>query len=131
MAIYLGTAHKKGISFYQLAKDIGVAQKTAWFMLHRIREMLKAVHTTKIQHTAESNETYMSRKYRSDYKGLSEEEIDYKFRQKYSTDHKGAVLGIADRKEGIIRVMAYPANKKEFITEGVRANIETGGKPAY
>jgi transposase-like protein len=37
MAIYLAASHKKGISSHQLAKDIDVTQKTAWFMLHRIR----------------------------------------------------------------------------------------------
>lgn len=39
-AIYLVTSHKKSISSMQLAKDIGVTQKTAWFMLHRIRKAL-------------------------------------------------------------------------------------------
>ena len=37
MAIYLTTSHKKGISSIQLSKDIDVTQKTAWFMLHRLR----------------------------------------------------------------------------------------------
>ncbi len=37
LAIYIATSHKKGISSLQLAKDIDVTQKTAWFMLHRIR----------------------------------------------------------------------------------------------
>jgi len=37
MAIWLITSHKKGISSHQLAKDIKVTQKTAWFMLQRIR----------------------------------------------------------------------------------------------
>ncbi len=37
MAIYFITSHKKGISSLQLSKDIGVTQKTAWFMLHRLR----------------------------------------------------------------------------------------------
>ncbi|TJY37713.1 IS1595 family transposase [Pontimicrobium aquaticum] len=40
-AIYLATTHKKGISSVQLAIDLGITQKTAWFVLHRIREMLK------------------------------------------------------------------------------------------
>lgn len=37
LAIYLITSHKKGISSLQLAKDLNVTQKTAWFMNHRIR----------------------------------------------------------------------------------------------
>lgn len=37
LAIYLITSHKKGISSIQLAKDLNVTQKTAWFMNHRIR----------------------------------------------------------------------------------------------
>ena len=38
IAIYLATSHKKGISSCQLARDIEVTQKTAWFVLHRINE---------------------------------------------------------------------------------------------
>ena len=37
MAIWLITSHKKGIASTQLAKDIGVTQKTAWFMFHQLR----------------------------------------------------------------------------------------------
>lgn len=40
-SIWLATSHKKGISSVQLALDLGLTQKTAWFVLHRIREMLK------------------------------------------------------------------------------------------
>lgn len=40
-AIYLCTNHKKGISSVQLAIDLNITQKTAWFVLHRVREMLK------------------------------------------------------------------------------------------
>jgi transposase-like protein len=36
LAIYLVTAHKKGISSLQLSRDLRVTQKPAWFMLHRI-----------------------------------------------------------------------------------------------
>ncbi len=40
-AIYLITSARKGISSIQLAKEIGVTQKTAWFLDHRIREAYK------------------------------------------------------------------------------------------
>lgn len=37
MAIHLATSHKRGISSIQLGEDIKVTQKTAWFMLYRLR----------------------------------------------------------------------------------------------
>lgn len=37
MALYVFSSHKKGISSHQLGRDIGVTQKSAWFMLHRLR----------------------------------------------------------------------------------------------
>src|SRR5436853_2949079 len=40
-AIYLATYHKKGISSCQLGHDLAITQKSAWFVLHRIREMFK------------------------------------------------------------------------------------------
>lgn len=40
-AIFLATNHKKGISSVQLASDLNITQKSAWFVLHRIREMLR------------------------------------------------------------------------------------------
>ena len=41
IAIWLITSHKKGIASTQLARDVGVTQKTAWFMTHRLREAAK------------------------------------------------------------------------------------------
>jgi transposase-like protein len=41
MAVWLITSHKKGIASTQLAKDIGVTQKTAWFMTHRLRHAIR------------------------------------------------------------------------------------------
>lgn len=37
IGIYLYTSHKRGISSYQLARDLAVTQKTAWFILQRLR----------------------------------------------------------------------------------------------
>ena len=43
MAAYLMSASRKGISSVQLARHLGVTQKTAWFVKHRIREAYAAV----------------------------------------------------------------------------------------
>lgn len=59
VALYLATAHKKGISSYQLAKDIGVSQKCSWFMLHRIREMMRPKEEVKLDNIVEIDEVYI------------------------------------------------------------------------
>ena len=53
-ALYIISAHKKGISSVQFAKDLGVTQKTAWFMNHRIREALKVKNSPLLGGTVES-----------------------------------------------------------------------------
>lgn len=61
-ALYLSTSHKKGISSHQLAKDIGITQKSAWFMLSRIREMLKSDAPHLLSGHVEADETYIGGK---------------------------------------------------------------------
>jgi transposase-like protein len=41
MAIFIMTTHRKGISSVQVSRDIGVTQKTAWFMMQRVRNAFK------------------------------------------------------------------------------------------
>ena len=41
-AIYLITSHKKGISSYQLGRDLSISQAAAWFVLHRVRHSLRS-----------------------------------------------------------------------------------------
>ena len=63
LAIWFITNTKKGISSHQLSRDIGVTQKTAWFMLQRIRYVLK--HKTfkkKMEGIVEADETYVGGK---------------------------------------------------------------------
>lgn len=62
MAMYLFTAHKKGISSCQLARDLGIAQKTAWFMLMRIREVFRDKAPELLQGEVQADETYMGGK---------------------------------------------------------------------
>lgn len=61
-AIYLATANKKGISSIQLSKHIGVTQRTAWFMLHRIREMVRPKQLPVLKGTVMIDETWVGGK---------------------------------------------------------------------
>jgi len=59
LAIWLMTSHKKGISSIQLGRDIGVTQKTAWFMFHRIRNCFLANESVILKGKVEADETYI------------------------------------------------------------------------
>lgn len=63
ISIYLLTTRKKGISSIELAEQVGVSQKTAWFMDHRIREALKQGRG-KLGEIVEIDETYIGGKHR-------------------------------------------------------------------
>jgi transposase-like protein len=61
-AIYLATSHKKGISSLQLARDLGITDKTAWFLLHRIRHMVNPATEITLNGTVQVDETYVKGK---------------------------------------------------------------------
>ena len=125
-AMYLIASHKKGISSIQLAKDLGVTQKTGWFMLHRIREALREKNSPLFSGITESDETYMSRKYASDYKGLSPEEVEYLQKSKMARKNRGAVLGLANRDTNMIHVKAFDANNSSNIRGEIKKVVKPG-----
>lgn len=58
-AVYIAVSHKKGISSVQLAKDLGITQKSAWFVLHRIREGLKEGNPLLLTKEVQVDEAYI------------------------------------------------------------------------
>ncbi len=127
-AMYIITAHKKGISSVQLAKDLGVTQKTAWFMLHRIRQSLKETNPEMLSGIVESDETYMGKKFRSEFKGvISDEETDYHFKKK-NTRTKGAVLGIVQRDTKKIELSVFPETNGKSIREVINKRVKPGSE---
>lgn len=63
MALYLFSAHKKGISSHQLARDLKITQKTAWFVLHRLRYAFDhPAFKAQMESTVELDETYIGGK---------------------------------------------------------------------
>lgn len=77
-AIYLATTHKKGISSVQLALDLGITQKSAWHVLHRIREMLKdkAPQMLGENNMVEVDETYIGGNNRNRHYGKKRSQED-------------------------------------------------------
>ena len=94
-AIYLVVTARKGISSLQLSKEIGVTQKTAWFLLHRVREACKNPDDcfNLLQGVVEADEVYMG--------GIEKNKHEWKKLKKgRGTVGKIAVLGMRERGEG-------------------------------
>ncbi|RYE17975.1 MAG: IS1595 family transposase, partial [Sphingobacteriaceae bacterium] len=58
VAIYLITGHKKGISSLQLSRDLNVTQKTAWFMLQRVRNCFGIENNDELDNEVEVDESF-------------------------------------------------------------------------
>ncbi len=65
IALWLLASAKNGISSYELHRAIGVTQKTAWFMLHRLRLVMQTGSFEKMDGTVEVDETFVGGKARN------------------------------------------------------------------
>jgi hypothetical protein len=74
-AMYLISNSKKGISSLQLAEQLDITQKTAWFVNHRIREMLKDAVSTKLTDIIEVDETFIGGKNNNRHKDKKVENL--------------------------------------------------------
>jgi transposase-like protein len=110
-AIFLMTAHKKGISSCQLARDLSITQKTAWFMLHRIRYMLKSKSFNKpLKGIVEVDETYVGgRAIGSGITGTNQ-------------PNKTPVFGMIQRK-GELRIMPVKRTNGKTLKPIIRKNV--------
>ena len=66
---------KNGISSHELGRALGVTQKTAWFMLHRIREAMRTGTFRKLSGTVESDETFVGGEARNMHRAKREKKI--------------------------------------------------------
>lgn len=92
LAIWLVTSHKKGISSIQLSKDIGITQKTAWFMLQRIRNCFGFDNDNDLSNEVEVDETYVGGKNKNKHNDKKVEGI-----QGRSIKDKAPVFGMVER----------------------------------
>ena len=124
-ALWLVVNCKNGISSYELAKDLGVSQKSAWFMLHRIRLALQVKHDTKMGgggwREVEVDETFVGGKLRNMHK---DKKVIYNKRG--GSHGKAVVVGLLDRSARQIRATVVPNVKRETLQAQVLQHVQHG-----
>ncbi len=126
-AIFLFMSHKRGISSCQLARDLGVTQKTAWNMLHKIRAFMKSQNNHKVSGDVEIDETFVGGKNKNRHKDKKVEKC-----QGRSFKDKVPVFGALQR-GGNVSAIVVPNTKastlKPLITQLIEAesNVFTDG----
>jgi transposase-like protein len=118
-ALWMYSAFKKGVSSHQLARNLGVTQKTAWFMSHRIRLATKVGNFGRpLSGEVEADETFVGGKAKFQHE---------KKRKHIGTGGAGkaAVMGLLERR-GEVRARVIPSTRKHTIQGEVRASVAPG-----
>src|SRR5713226_2401052 len=128
-AVWLITNAKNGISSYEVHRAIGVTQKTAWFMLQRIRlAMQSGSFLKRMSGHVEVDETYIGGKARNMHRSaLAKRIAEFATPRtgRNQTTGKVAVMGLLER-HGKVRTMVVPNTKRASLQREVYSHIEAG-----
>src|ERR1035438_8256593 len=119
-ALWLVVNCKNGISSCELARDLGVTQKTAWFMAHRLRFALTDGGFGLLSGEVEADETFIGGKARNMHVSERKRRITGT-----GTKDKTAVMGILER-GGKVRASVVPSRRKTVLQEEVRKHVTAG-----
>src|ERR1700687_2760782 len=119
---------KNGISSYELSRSIGVTQKTAWFMLHRIRLAMQDGIASKMKGRVEADETYIGALARNMHKSKREEVIKGR-----GMSGKVAVMGLLernapDRDVSRVRCKVVQTTKAPELQGEIAKHVEKGSE---
>jgi transposase-like protein len=123
-AVWIITTAKNGVSSCEIARSLGVTQKTAWFMLHRIRKAMQNGSMMKLggagSNGVEVDETFIGGKARNMHIAKRERRITGT-----GGKDKTAVIGILER-GGQVRTAIIPSRRKAVLQGEVRKHVEAG-----
>jgi transposase-like protein len=124
-AIWFLANTKNGTSSHELGRALGVTQKTAWFMLHRVREAMAPTETRMFDGVVEADETFVGgRKKATMTTGLG-----FKKMKHGPTEGKTTVFGIAERNgrgKSRVRAMVVSSRKRSELEPHIRQNVFPG-----
>ena len=117
IAMYVVMMSRKGISSIELSKVLGIRQTSAWFLLHRLREMM-GKQDVKLEGMVEVDETYLG--------GLAKfMHANKKKGVKPGSAHKQILLGLRQR-DGPILTTVIPSTKSDELLRRINAMVQPG-----
>jgi transposase-like protein len=124
-AVWMIVNAKNGVSSYEIARSLGVTQKSAWFMLHRIREAMKSGSFLKMggpgSGPVEADEVFIGPKPKFMHAA-----------RRASMPRRGiknvAVMGMLDRESRQVRAKVVPNVNRETLQNEILKNSERGAK---
>jgi transposase-like protein len=119
-AVWMLLNCKNGISSWELHRAIGVTQKTAWFMLHRIRLAAQSKTFNKLGGEVEVDETFIGGKARNMHADKREERIHGR-----GPEGKAIVAAVLER-GGTVRAKVCGTRRKPELQAMIRENVEAG-----
>jgi transposase-like protein len=139
-ALWLLCNSKNGISSYELHRALGVTQKTAWFMLHRIRLAMQSESFFKMGGTeggpievdeayigGEPKNRHLSKRPTSKETSFVTREYGMKPKSKSGRGtEKMAVFGMLERETRQVRAQVIPKVRREVLMEAILNNVEKG-----
>jgi transposase-like protein len=137
MALWMIVNCKNGVSSYEIARSIGVTQKSAWFMMHRIRLAMDdspASGGGKLGgegKTVQADETFIGgepKNWHVERRERLRKEVRSKRVQAYNGTygHKIAVMGMFDKESRQVRAKVVPTVRREVLQKQILDNIEWG-----
>ncbi len=114
---------KNGVSSWEIHRALGITQKSAWFMLHRLRLALQTSSTVKIGGNGseiEVDETFIGGKARNMHAGRRQRRL-----AATGVGGKAPVIGILER-GGEVRAKLVPTRRKRELQAEIRDNVEPG-----
>jgi hypothetical protein len=124
VAMWMLANCRNGVSSYEIARTIGITQKSAWHMMHRIRKAMTDTSSTKLGSNApvEIDETFVGGKVKNMHKSKRIKGLNYS-----AGNGKTIVMGMLER-GGKVRAGVIPDRKLASMKPSVQTNIEAGAQ---